>query len=127
MAEKAIDQAGNLVDYQDQKVNTDEPSINDISLAVNSGEFVVFPGPCGSGKSTLLRLRTIVADDSLNPGIMSISCLIPANCTCSTPKAKPAILIDQVIRSAFLSCADSRIPNRVGLLCVGGSAVSNFP
>ncbi|AJY45390.1 ABC transporter ATP-binding protein [Martelella endophytica] len=44
--------------------------INDISLTVNSGEFVVFLGPSGSGKSTLLRM--IAGLETIDTGGLTI-------------------------------------------------------
>ncbi|MCX9081111.1 MAG: ABC transporter ATP-binding protein [Candidatus Methanoperedens sp.] len=35
---------------------TDVPVLNDINLAINSGEFAAIMGPSGSGKSTLMNL-----------------------------------------------------------------------
>jgi energy-coupling factor transporter ATPase len=35
--------------------NTDAPALNDVSLSVNKGEFVVICGPTGAGKTTLCR------------------------------------------------------------------------
>ena len=44
--------------------------IDDISLSVGSGEFVVFLGPSGSGKSTLLRM--IAGLETIDSGTLSI-------------------------------------------------------
>jgi alpha-glucoside transport system ATP-binding protein len=44
--------------------------INDLSLAVNSGELVVFLGPSGSGKSTLLRM--IAGLERITGGVLTI-------------------------------------------------------
>ena len=44
--------------------------IDDLSLTVNSGEFVVFLGPSGSGKSTLLRM--IAGLESIDSGRLEI-------------------------------------------------------
>ena len=32
-------------------------SVDDVSLSIEDGEFVVFHGPSGCGKSTILRMR----------------------------------------------------------------------
>jgi multiple sugar transport system ATP-binding protein len=44
--------------------------IGDLSLTVNSGEFVVFLGPSGSGKSTLLRM--IAGLETIDSGTLTI-------------------------------------------------------
>ncbi len=44
--------------------------IDDLSLSVNSGEFVVFLGPSGSGKSTLLRM--IAGLETMDGGALTI-------------------------------------------------------
>lgn len=44
--------------------------INDISLSVESGEFIVFLGPSGSGKSTLLRM--IAGLETIDSGTLTI-------------------------------------------------------
>lgn len=44
--------------------------IEDISLTVRSGEFMVFLGPSGSGKSTLLRM--IAGLEAITSGALSI-------------------------------------------------------
>jgi len=44
--------------------------IEDLSLVVNSGEFVVFLGPSGSGKSTLLRM--IAGLETIDSGSLTI-------------------------------------------------------
>jgi len=44
--------------------------IDDLSLVVNSGEFVVFLGPSGSGKSTLLRM--IAGLETIDSGTLTI-------------------------------------------------------
>ena len=46
-------------------------AVNETSLNIDNGEFVVFVGPSGCGKSTLLRM---IASKSLNR--LSIICFI---------------------------------------------------
>ena len=46
-------------------------SVNDVSLAVNDGEFMVLLGPSGCGKSTTLRM--IAGLESITSGQMLIN------------------------------------------------------
>ncbi|GAA1627508.1 ABC transporter ATP-binding protein [Georgenia ruanii] len=46
------------------------PAVNDVSLAIDDGEFVILVGPSGCGKSTLLRM--IVGLEDITSGTMRI-------------------------------------------------------
>ena len=61
--------AGIALDRVSKKFGTVEV-IQDLSLEIGAGEFVVFLGPSGSGKTTLLRM--IAGLESIDNGALTI-------------------------------------------------------
>ncbi len=57
------------IEFSYERENGDHFKLKDISLEINSGEFVVILGPNGSGKSTLLKLISGV----ISPGKGAVS------------------------------------------------------
>ena len=63
----------NLTKSYDKKTNV----IENISLEVNEGEFMILVGPSGCGKSTLLRM--IAGLESITDGVLKIGGAIANN------------------------------------------------
>jgi multiple sugar transport system ATP-binding protein len=68
--EVEVAMAGIALDQVSKKFGTVEV-IRDLSLQIQSGEFVVFLGPSGSGKTTLLRM--IAGLESIDAGALTIN------------------------------------------------------
>ena len=63
MAEIRLEQVGKVYDG-------DVRAVDDVSLTIGSGEFMVLVGPSGCGKSTLLRM--IAGLEDVDTGVISI-------------------------------------------------------
>ena len=50
------------------------PAVNDISIDIADGEFLILVGPSGCGKSTLLRM--VVGLEDITSGDLKINCLL---------------------------------------------------
>ena len=93
-------------------------SVNDVSLHIEDGEFVIFHGPSGCGKSTILRMIGGLEDitsgeiwlgkDLLNDILIDIRIARPASCNgISELYTVPAILMHMTICSGAASQGSS--------------------
>ncbi|MEM8747725.1 MAG: ATP-binding cassette domain-containing protein, partial [Actinomycetota bacterium] len=67
-----------------------EPSVSDLSLDIEEGEFVVFVGPSGCGKSTALRM--VAGLESITAGQLYIA---GENMTVVSPQDRDIAMVFQ--------------------------------
>jgi energy-coupling factor transport system ATP-binding protein len=77
--------------------NADKPALQDVSLTINEGEFVLLLGPTGGGKSTFTYLLS-GAIPHVHPGDFEGEVLIRGKRTADTPMHEIATLVGAVFQ-----------------------------